>query len=111
MPSSTAPRKLQRTKRFPSSSSPSASKPANDSSSALFGSTSFVPHLAEQALEALLGRVVDERHRRGDVRVHLGDRTAHLVGDSAIGRVSLPTRAKLDQVQRLPRVELEDVAD
>src|SRR5438477_4457180 len=111
MPSSTAPRKLQRTKRFPSSASPSASTPANNSSSASFGSTSFVPHLTEQALEPLLGRIVDERHRRGDVRMHAGDRTSHLVSDGAIRGVPLAARAELDQVQCLSRVKLEDVAD
>src|SRR3954454_10955483 len=82
-----APRKLQRTKRWPSSSSPSASMSANASSSASRGrslTASLVPHLAEQALEPLFGRVVDERHRGSDVRMHLGDCAEHLLSDCAI---------------------------
>src|SRR5437588_6982659 len=71
----------------------------------------LVPHLGEQPLEPLFGRVVDERHRRGHVWMHAGDRAAHLVRDGAVRRVTLTTRAQLDQVQRRARVELEDIAE
>ncbi len=43
--------------------------------------------------------------------MHLGDRAAHLVRDGAVRRMSLASGAQLDQVERLARVELEDVAD
>src|SRR6185436_11619250 len=71
----------------------------------------LIAHLGEQPLEPGLGRVVDEGHRRCDARVDCGDRVTHLQGDGPVGRVPLAAGAKLDQVERLPRVELEDVAD
>ena len=40
-----------------------------------------------------------------------GDRIPHLQGDGAVGRMALAAGAELDQVQRLARVELEDVPD
>src|SRR3954452_64754 len=67
--------------------------------------------LAEDALQAGLGLVVDVRHRRRDGRVHRGDQPVHLVRDRAVARVPLAARAQLDQLHRLARVEIQDVAD
>ena len=75
------------------------------------GASGLVPHLGEEPLETLLRRVVDEAHRGSDVRVHPGDRAAHLVRDGAVRRMAFAPGAQLDQVQRLARVELEDVAN
>ena len=57
----------------------------------------LVPHLAEEPLEALLGRVVDERHRRRDVRVHGCDLATHLVRDRAIG--GMPSRPERSSIR------------
>jgi hypothetical protein len=73
--------------------------------------TALVPDLGQEPLEALLGRVVHERHRRGDARVHGRDGAAHLVRDRTVRGMPFPAGPELHQVQRLARVELEDVPD
>ena len=67
--------------------------------------------LAHHPLEARLGRVVDELHRRGDAGMDGGDLLVHRLGDGAVGRMALAAGAQLDQVHRLARVQVEDVAD
>src|SRR5439155_19609909 len=52
-----------------------------------------------------------EGHRGGDARMDLGDRAVHLAGDRPVRRMALAAGAELDQVKRLPGVELEHVAD
>src|SRR3954468_3505520 len=74
--------------------SPARSSPRNASFSKISASSSasgsgLIAHLAEQPLEALLGRVVDELHRRRDGRMHLRDRAPHLVCDRAVRRMAL----------------------
>ena len=68
-------------------------------------------HLGQDALKPRLGLGVDVRHRARDRRVDLGDQAVHLVRDGAVGRVALAPRAQLDELHRLARVEVEDVAD
>src|ERR1700743_3062971 len=67
--------------------------------------------LAHHPLQARLGRVVEELHRRGDAGVDGGDSFVHRLGDGAVGGVALAAGAQLDQVHRLARVQVEDVAD
>src|SRR3954451_6581389 len=86
--------------------------PANDSSSASRGSpltACLVPHLAQQTLEPLFGRVVDERHCSRDARMYLGDRAAHLVRDRSIRGMPLVARPELDQMECLGGIEVESV--
>src|SRR3954468_2859575 len=68
-------------------------------------------HLAEDALQARLGLAVDVRHRPRHGGMHLGDEAVHLVGDGAVAGVALASRAQLDELHRLARVEVQDVAD
>src|SRR6185295_788708 len=67
--------------------------------------------LAQDALQARLARGIHVNHRPGDRGVDSRDALVHGLGDSAVGRVSLAARAKLDHVHGLPRVEIEDIAD
>ena len=57
--------------------------------------------------------VVDEGHGLGQRPVpgDLGDGPVHLLGHPAVRGVALGSRAQLDEVHRLARVELHDVAD
>ncbi len=68
-------------------------------------------HLGQDPLEARLGLGVDVPHRGRDRGVDLADQAVHLVRDGAVGRVALAPGAQLDELHRLARVQVEDVAD
>src|SRR5206468_3465706 len=105
------PRNVHPVVRSPERSCPRKLSFSKTSFSSSASRSGLIAHLGEQPLEPRLGRVVDERHRRSDARMDGGDRVPHLQGDGPVGGMALAAGAKLDQVQRLARVELEHVSD
>src|SRR6187200_249887 len=73
------------------------------------GAPALRAHLAQDALEPGLRLNVDVGHRRGHRGVDLADEPVHLVRDSAVAGVPFAPRAQLDELHRLPRVEIEHV--
>src|SRR6185503_8491092 len=67
--------------------------------------------LGEDPFEPGLGLAVHVLHGCGDAWVDRGDLRVQLVGHRAVGGVALAARAQFDQVHRLARVHVEDVAD
>ena len=92
---------------------PSGLRPGGASAAARrrLGALALGADLAEDPLQAGLLGAVDVGHRRRDRRVDRGDPLVHRLGDGAVGRVALASRAQLDQVHRLAGVEVEHVAD